>query len=122
MSHYDLTEQGREPVNRGYTCSYAFSDVMYTVHACVYMYMHAHVCYTFTHVHACTCMLLYQGLEVSKERIYLDISKSRMQADDLPDVVPEGFPRYHFFLFKHTFEGDYQESVGIYNAFVPTNS
>lgn len=35
-----------------------------------------------------------------------------MSADDLPTVVPDGFPRYHFFLFKHSFEGDYQESVG----------
>ena len=51
-------------------------------------------------------------MEVSKERIYLDDSKSQMQADDLPAEVPDGFPRYHFFLFKHSFEGDYQESIG----------
>jgi twinfilin-like protein len=51
------------------------------------------------------------AVDVSKERIYLDTTESSMMADDLPQVVPDGFPRYHFFLFKHTFEGDYQESV-----------
>lgn len=51
------------------------------------------------------------AVNVSKERIYLDASESTMSADDLPTVVPDGFPRYHFFLFKHSFEGDYQESV-----------
>ena len=48
-----------------------------------------------------------------KERIYLDRTESSMTADGLPRVVPDGSPRYHFFLFKHTFEGDYQEGVGM---------
>ena len=56
-----------------------------------------------------------QAVDVSKERIYLDTTESSMMADDLPQVVPDGFPRYHFFLFKHTFEGDYQESVGTFH-------
>lgn len=63
------------------------------------------------HVHV-TCVSLLQAVDVSKERIYLDASESTMAADDLPTVVPDGFPRYHFFLFKHSYEGDYQESVG----------
>ena len=50
---------------------------------------------------------------MSKERIYLDTTESSMSADRLPGVVPDGCPRYHFFLFKHTYEGDYQESVGM---------
>ena len=49
---------------------------------------------------------------MSKERIYLDTKKESMTADGLPGVVPDGHPSYHFFLFKHTFEGDYQESIG----------
>ena len=49
---------------------------------------------------------------MSKERIYLDTVENSMTADGLPDVVPDGSPRYHFFLFKHTYEGDYQESIG----------
>ena len=92
-------------------------------------------CWAHLHVHSCvvcranqaigrhvykhsTCILniyMYapsQAVDVLKERIYLDASESTMSADDLPTVVPDGFPRYHFFLFKHTFEGDYQESVG----------
>jgi twinfilin-like protein len=51
------------------------------------------------------------AVEVSKERIYLDTKKESMTADGLPAVVPDGHPSYHFFLFKHTFEGDYQESI-----------
>lgn len=58
------------------------------------------------------CLSLLQAVDVSKERIYLDASETSMTADGLPRVVPDGFPRYHFFLFKHSFEGDYQESVG----------
>ena len=68
--------------------------------------------YTCTCVCNITCMSPSQAVDVSKERIYLDTSESTMSADDLPTVVPDGFPRYHFFLFKHSFEGDYQESVG----------
>ena len=49
---------------------------------------------------------------MKKERIYLDVKKESMTADELPNEVPDGYPRYHFFLFKHTYEGDYQESIG----------
>lgn len=60
-----------------------------------------------------TFLLYIQAVEVSKERIYLDSKKESLTADGLPAVVPDGHPRYHFFLFKHSFEGDYQESIGI---------
>lgn len=51
------------------------------------------------------------AVELKKERIYLDTKEESVTADGLPDMVPEDHPRYHFFLFKHTFEGDYQESI-----------
>ena len=73
------------------------------------------------HVRVYLCMTAHvsiQAVDVSKERIYLDVKESSMTADDLPDVVPDGCPRYHFFLFKHTFEGDYQESVGMLHGTV----
>ena len=55
---------------------------------------------------------------MSKERIYLDTKKESMTADGLSAVVPDGHPSYHFFLFKHTFEGDYQESIGTHTYVV----
>lgn len=53
-----------------------------------------------------------QAVDVAKERIFLVKTEAELKADSLPTVVPDGSPRYHFFIFKHTFEGDYQESVG----------
>ena len=60
----------------------------------------------------CHLCLPSQAVDVAKERIYLVKTEASLTADDLPTVVPDGSPRYHFFIFKHTFEGDYQESVG----------
>lgn len=31
---------------------------------------------------------------------------------DLPKRIPQDSARYHFFLYKHSHEGDYLESVG----------
>ena len=60
----------------------------------------------------CTCLTCFQGVDVSKEHIYLDCTKDSMTADELSEEVPVGCPGYHFFLFKHSYEGDYQESIG----------
>jgi twinfilin-like protein len=51
------------------------------------------------------------AVDVSKERIYLDFKDGSMTADQLATDNSDGFPRYHFFLFKHSYEGDYQESI-----------
>lgn len=32
---------------------------------------------------------------------------------DLPKRIPKDAARYHFFLYKHTHEGDYLESIGM---------
>ena len=53
-------------------------------------------------------------MDTSKEEIYLKRTESSLTPDVLPQVVPDGAPRYHFFVFKHSFEGDYQEAVGMY--------
>lgn len=31
---------------------------------------------------------------------------------DLPKRIPKDAARYHFFLYKHTHEGDHLESIG----------
>ena len=61
------------------------------------------------------CILLYfQSIDIDKERICLEKSCD-VEIDDLPNQVPSDKPRYHFFIFKHTYEGDYLESIGKYN-------
>lgn len=32
---------------------------------------------------------------------------------DLPKRIPKDSARYHFFLYKHSHEGDYLESIGM---------
>lgn len=36
---------------------------------------------------------------------------------DLPKRIPKDAARYHFFLYKHSHEGDYLESIGIWYFF-----
>ena len=59
---------------------------------------------------------LVQSVDVKKEEIHLETTETGVTADDLPRLVPDGYPRYHFFIFKHTHEGDYLESVGEYTC------
>ena len=56
-------------------------------------------------------LLYFQSIDIDKETICLEKSCD-VEIDDLPDQVPSDKPRYHFFLFKHTHEGDYLESIG----------
>ena len=51
-------------------------------------------------------------MDVKKELIELDRTEVEVSADSLPQFVPEDSPRYHFYRFKHTHEGDYQEVIG----------
>ena len=55
------------------------------------------------------------------ERILLVRKEEAVDADSLSQLVPEGEGRYHFFQFKHTHEGDYQEAIGM-SHFVSSNS
>ncbi|XP_068170862.1 twinfilin-2 isoform X2 [Antennarius striatus] len=49
-------------------------------------------------------------LDVEKETIEL-VHSNQTETRDLPYSVPKDTPRYHFFLYKHSHEGDYLESV-----------
>ena len=51
-------------------------------------------------------------VDVKAERILLDRKEMDIKADYLSSLVPPGTARYHFYRFKHTHEGDYQEAVG----------
>lgn len=49
-------------------------------------------------------------LDTEKETIEL-VHSNPTETRDLPRRVPTDTPRYHFFLYKHSHEGDYLESV-----------
>lgn len=53
----------------------------------------------------------FQSIDIDAEQINLEKSCD-VDVTQLPDEVPTDKPRYHFFLFKHTHEGDYLESIG----------
>lgn len=55
---------------------------------------------------------MFQRLDVEKEIIEL-VHSIPTEIRDLPRRVPKDTPRYHFFLYKHSHEGDYLESVGM---------
>ena len=58
------------------------------------------------------CPLFFQELDIQSETIVLADTKEDVAANDLSGHVPGDRGRYVFYLFKHTFEGDYLESVG----------
>uniref|UniRef100_A0AAY4E3T2 ADF-H domain-containing protein n=1 Tax=Denticeps clupeoides TaxID=299321 RepID=A0AAY4E3T2_9TELE len=49
-------------------------------------------------------------LDTEKETIEL-VHTNATETRDLPRRIPTDTPRYHFFLFKHSYKGDYIESV-----------
>ena len=55
------------------------------------------------------------SVDTKKEIIALE-EKGACDVKGLPKKVPENSPRYHLFVFKHTHEGDYLQSVGEFNA------
>lgn len=52
-----------------------------------------------------------QRLELKQETIELD-SYDTIDAKSLQSRIPTDHARYHFFLYKHNYEGDYLESIG----------
>ena len=52
-----------------------------------------------------------QSVDTEAEMIEL-LFAGDTTSDDLASKIPEDRPCYNFFLFKHTHEGDYIESVG----------
>lgn len=51
------------------------------------------------------------SIDVKAETINLE-EKGACTLAQLPKKVPSDKPRYHLFVFKHTHEGDYFQSVG----------
>ncbi|CAI5767108.1 twinfilin-2 isoform X4 [Podarcis lilfordi] len=59
------------------------------------------------------CVLLplfIQKLDLERETIDL-VHTNATEIADLPKRIPQDSARYHFFLYKHSHEGDYLESV-----------
>ncbi|MEQ2307490.1 Twinfilin-1 [Ameca splendens] len=54
----------------------------------------------------------YVQLEIDTEKEMIRVcSTEPTEIKDLPKRVPKDSPRYHFFLYKHSHEGDYLEST-----------
>jgi len=63
-------------------------------------------------VHSWHPSSLLQELDIPSETIVLVDTKDDVAANDLSGHVPGDRGRFVFYLFKHTFEGDFLESVG----------
>ena len=63
-------------------------------------------------VHSWRPSSFFQELDIKSETIVLADTKEDVAANDLSGHVPGDKGRYVFYLFKHTFEGDYLESIG----------
>lgn len=50
----------------------------------------------------------------SEQELIRLCSAEPTELKDLPMRVPKESPRYHFFLYKHSHEGDYLESTGTF--------
>lgn len=50
-------------------------------------------------------------IDAEQELINLCSTEST-EIKDLPKRIPRDSPRYHFFLYKHSHEGDYLQSTG----------
>ena len=52
------------------------------------------------------------SIDVKKETVNLESKASSLQVSMLPKKVPTDQPRYHVYLFKHSHQGNYLESIG----------
>ncbi|XP_029636633.1 twinfilin-1 [Octopus sinensis] len=50
------------------------------------------------------------SIDIERERICLE-TEADIDVSSLPMKVPDNHARYHFFIFKHTHEGDFIESI-----------
>lgn len=63
--------------------------------------------------HFCSLLSLSVNQKLDLERETIDlVHTSPTDISDLPKRIPQDSARYHFFLYKHSHEGDYLESVG----------
>lgn len=58
--------------------------------------------------------VVLQRLDVEKETIELVHTKPT-ETQELPYRIPTDSPRYHFFIFKHSHQGQLQEALGQYS-------
>lgn len=56
-----------------------------------------------------------QRLDVEKETIELVHTKPT-ETRELPYRIPTDSPRYHFFVFKHSHQGQLQEALGQFSV------
>lgn len=66
----------------------------------------------------CVCLFVSvtsQRLDVEKETIELVHTKPT-ETHELPFRIPKDSPRYHFFVFKHSHQGQQQEALGQYRV------
>lgn len=56
-------------------------------------------------------VVLQQKIDFDRELIMLS-NTELTELKDLPKRIPKDAARYHFFLYKHTHEGDHLESIG----------
>lgn len=61
------------------------------------------------------CVYVSQRLDVEKETIELVHTKPT-ETHELPYRIPTDSPRYHFFIFKHSHQGQLQEALGQYRG------
>lgn len=61
----------------------------------------------------CVFLDTFQRLDIQNETIEL-VHSTPTETPELPHRVPKDTPRYHFFLYKHSHEGDDLESVGMH--------
>lgn len=52
--------------------------------------------------------------DIPEETIHL-VCAENIAIEKLPSKVPADTARYHLYRFKHTHEGDYNESIGKFN-------
>lgn len=51
--------------------------------------------------------------KINADQELIDLcSTEPTEVKDLPKRIPKDSPRYHFFLYKHSHEGDYLQSTG----------
>lgn len=64
--------------------------------------------------------VVLQRLDVEKETIELVHTKPT-ETQELPYRIPTDSPRYHFFIFKHSHQGQLQEALGQYTVSLDEN-
>ena len=57
-------------------------------------------------------LFFLKSIDINSEEVLLQNSLESVGPNDLSAHISDTNPRYHFYLYKHTHEGDYMESIG----------